>query len=328
MGKKYERVDYRDLLAELSGEKKNKADNLTGKNTEQDNKELFDRKISDKKIQYIVVDNTIHYKTCRVIKGTSLEILVFLTDYKKIYLQCPQCALAAYLHIGAEDPNNERNYREFFKKARFSLEYIRDMYLNQKCSTRLAGNIMYVKNRADNWKIELLANGRVRLFHNNYITHPDYTRRITDGYHVQSEGVTMVRAVANLSSYNYVTKPELHITESSEEISKLAKDTELKMPFVQRWKSRVKRLAQRIVNGNDSICIEGLKPVEEYGYPKDGKLCVYVWKNKTGECFWMMGAYSAERCSFSAVYNGRLRNVNADKVIAWKEMISYDFRLR
>jgi hypothetical protein len=122
MGKKYERVDYRDLLAELSGEKKNKADNLPGKNTEQDNKELFDRKISDKKIQYIVVDNTIHYKTCRVIKGTSFEILDFLTDYKKIYLQCPQCALAAYLHIGAEDPNNERNYREFFKKARFSLE--------------------------------------------------------------------------------------------------------------------------------------------------------------------------------------------------------------
>ena len=85
---------------------------------------------------------------------------------------------------------------------------------------------------------------------------------------------------------------------------------------------------RRLVNGNDNISINSLKSVEDYGFPKDGALCVYVWENNDKEQFWMMGAYSAEGHSFAAVYNGHLRRIKADKVIAWKEMVDYDFRLR
>ncbi len=328
MGKQYERVDYRDLLAELNGDQKNDSEKPSDEQSELKNKELFDRKISDKKVKYIVIDNTIHYKTCRLVKGTSYEMLDFRGEYDKSYDQCPSCALSAYLHIGAEDPNNERNYREFFKSARFPFKCVRDMYLNQKCRTKLTDNTMYVKNRNDKWKIVLLPDGRVKLFHNNYIARPDNTRRITDGYHVQAKSIPMERAVANLCSYDFDAEPKRHITESSSEITKLAKDTELKLTTMQKFKMRIKRSARRLVNGNDNISINGLKSVEEYRYPKDGALCVYVWENNEKEQFWMLGAYSAEGHSFAAVYNGHLRKVNADKIIAWKEMVDYDFRLR
>lgn len=328
MGKQYERVDYRDLLAELNRDQENDSGKPADGKTETKNKELFDRKISDKKVKFIVIDNAIHYKTCRLVKGTSYEMLDFRGEYDKSYDQCPSCALSAYLHIGAEDPNNEKSYREFFKSARFPFNCVRDMYLNQKCRTRLMGKTMYVKNRNDNWKIELLPTGKVKLFHNNYIARPDNTRRITDDYHVQAKSVPMERAVANLCSYDFYAEPERHIVESSSEITEHAKDTELKMSSMQRFKARTKRLAQRLVNGNDNISINGLKSVEEYGFPKDGALCVYIWENNDKEQFWMLGSYSAEGHSFAAVYNGHLRKVNADKVIAWKEMTDYDFRLR
>lgn len=46
------------------------------------------------------------------------------------------------------------------------------------------------------------------------------------------------------------------------------------------------------------------------------------------ELFWMMGAYSAEGYLFAAVYNGHRCRGNADKVVVWKEMVDYDFRLK
>ena len=101
---------------------------------------------------------------------------------------------------------------------------------------------MYVKNRNDKWKIVSLPDGRVKLFHNNYIARPDNTRRFAEGYHVQAKNIPMMRAVANLCSYDFGAEPERHIIESSSEITKNAKDTELKMNSIQRFKTRIKKV--------------------------------------------------------------------------------------
>ena len=146
------------------------------------------RILCDESIQFLYSkkDPCIHDKTCIKARDIPDEDLQPSTWYDADRPQCPDCALAAYLRVGAKDRKNYRGYAELYKKMKTSPEDLRRMYVDRRMTTSLAHQAIRVEYGADAWQISPEGDrGIVALWHNNYRTLSDGSRDFTGGFHRQ-----------------------------------------------------------------------------------------------------------------------------------------------
>lgn len=163
---------------------------------------------SNEKIKfYYVKGGRIHSKYCKYAARIKDEKLKVSEEYLEDKKQCHQCALQAYLLIGAEDYKNYEQYKELYKTMKVKEEILRDMYVVKRMKTSLFHNILTIWYKQDRWKIKLLdEQGYVQLSHNNYRQTDSGEREFIKGYHIQNENCRKARflyAYRIICDYNY-----------------------------------------------------------------------------------------------------------------------------
>ena len=109
-GKIRDRIDYSGLLFEIKTNntelpiEQDVSENATDNSFDENRKDFF-RMLSDEHNLYFyqISKGTIHEKHCEYLKCIKTENLRPLLLYDNDKKQCPNCALRAYLRIGAED---------------------------------------------------------------------------------------------------------------------------------------------------------------------------------------------------------------------------------
>lgn len=322
------KVDYKELLIqlkqEMNAEKSDsgQAETVIPKITDENRQ----RMMSNPEVRYAVSSRRIHDKKCPFIKGVSSEFLSFRERYDHNLKQCPECALMAYIRAGAEDMKNYKKYVAFFNAAKMNSEEIKAFYFNYKCTTKIEGNILTVKNREDVWKIVRSdSDTKVRLMHNNYIINPDNTRTFNGGFHLQADGISVRKAIGILTSYKYSSDPKNHMKDEAVRISKIWRKNYKGLSAFKKLKYKIRKWLINRMGLNTQIRIDGFNTVREHGYPGDGVLCAYIWETEDGDRFWLMGTYTERFAIFSASFGGKRKSVSRERVIAWKPMSGTDF---
>lgn len=174
--------------------------------------EFMHRMLSNEEILYLYSGTKciLHEKHCRYAREIPDEDLKCLKEYDSDMEQCPEYAAAAYIHIGAKDPEDMRQYLELFDKIRIPVSLVRHMYLDKQMRTRIRRDTIIVWYGEDVWKIRALSKkGRIQLFHNNYVVKAEGVREFTGGFHIQNRRCndTYISYALNLIE-NYEFKPE------------------------------------------------------------------------------------------------------------------------
>lgn len=174
--------------------------------------EFMHRILSNEQIIYLFSENgrILHEKHCRRARKIPDEELRSLKEYDPAMKQCPECAVTAYIRIGAKDPEDMERYLALFDRIRMPVNLVRVMYLDMQMRTRLRGDTIIVWHKEDVWKIRALhKKGHVQLFHNNYIVRKDGGREFTGNFHIQNGYCrdTNISYALNLIG-NYDFKPE------------------------------------------------------------------------------------------------------------------------
>lgn len=174
--------------------------------------EFMHRMLSNEEILYFYSGTkpVLHEKHCRYAREIPDEELKCLKEYDSNMEQCPECAAAAYLHIGAKDPEDVRQYLELFDKIRIPVSLVRHMYLDKQMRTRIRRDTIIVWYKEDTWKIRALSKkGRIQLYHNNYIVKETGVREFTGGFHIQNQRCKDTHISYALKPIeNYEFKPE------------------------------------------------------------------------------------------------------------------------
>lgn len=174
--------------------------------------EFMHRILSSEQVIYLYSENRriLHEKHCRRAREIPDEELRSLKEYDPAMEQCPECAAAAYIRIGAKDPEDMERYLSLFDRIGMPVKAARKMYLNKQMRTRIRRDTIIVWHKEDMWKIRALSRkGRVQLFHNNYIVGKDGRREFTGNFHIQNEHCrdTNISYALNIIG-NYDFKPE------------------------------------------------------------------------------------------------------------------------
>ncbi len=69
-----------------------------------------------------------------------------------------------------------------------------------------------------------------------------------------------------------------------------------------------------------AVQVTDFHEVLESGFPSDGTICIYVWKNKGGEYCWRCGQYQARNGHFIVQYGDVKLITHEKKVVAWKKL--------
>ncbi|MDD6483895.1 MAG: HTH domain-containing protein [Clostridiales bacterium] len=233
-GKIRDRIDYSKLLSDINTKKipikKDVPKNIKNNSCDENRKDFF-RMMSDEKNLYFYqrAENIIHEKHCELLKHIKLENLRPLTSYKKNKKQCPDCALRAYLRMGAEDYKKYKEYDKLFKRMRADMGLIRKIFVELKFKTRLCDtDTIRIQYGDENWKIKSLDSrtGRVSLSHNDYRLYYDGTRKKYGTYHIQNE---RCRRTTFQNAVNVITKYKSHrplsaYTEREQQVIKILKN--------------------------------------------------------------------------------------------------------
>ncbi len=195
-GKNRDREDFTELLQNL---KENNADTLIVKAIKTQKNDVvvpktgrdFLRMRSDEKVLFFYdkLKNIVHDKHCEIAKKIPLDEVKGLPSYPRNKKQCLECALRAYLRVGAEDYKKHKQYEKLFEKMKADIYFIRKIYIDMKCKTRLSNtDTIRIQYGNEAWKIKSLgSSGKVSLSHNDYKLHYDGTREKYYTYHIQND---------------------------------------------------------------------------------------------------------------------------------------------
>lgn len=144
--------------------------------------EFKHRILSNENVLYLYSERekVLHEKHCPYVREIPDKELKWLKEYSPEIEQCPNCAAASYIHIGAKDSEDMDSYLSLFDKIQIPVHLIRSMYLERQMRTRIHRDTITVWYKNDVWKIRALSKeGHVQLYHNNYIIKNDGIREFT-----------------------------------------------------------------------------------------------------------------------------------------------------
>lgn len=268
------RIDYSGLLSELQQDaaangkakaaekeaEKAAGDKAASGQTKQEPSLFRQRILSNEQVKFLYSgsDTLIHDKSCKEARQISDDDLLYTQKYLPERKQCPECAVKAYVRIGAKDFKNYDTYLKLFEKMRMQEHLIRHMYVDCGMSTMASANVLTVWDREDTWKIVSLdAKGSVQLLHNNYHLSGDGERHFSTGYHVQNDSTqntSVGYAVKAIKTYSF----DEHQAARSRIADKEAVDK-------QEGSGRQQELQQPQQNGQETAYHEEIRNVREKG---------------------------------------------------------------
>lgn len=354
----YEHTDFSELLLELQAEKEKESSGTEGTDEgepgtasesaaaeEPGRNKISDfrhRILSDEKVRYLYSRQkaVLHEKHCFRAREIADEDLEWAQEYVPGMEQCPECALDAYLWMGARDPEEKDVYQQLFARFRITEEQIRNMYVERKMITRVSRDALTVWYKDDTWRIKALpAKGHVQLYHNNYAVRRGGVREFTQGFHIQNlscEDTNISYALGIIRNYEY--RPEEAMLHSS--AGKAAGIRKIKKKKLRQQEGSVGSLEELMesLSGKKTLWgrfrekisafigrkrffpYDGFQAVEDAGYPADKTICIYIWRDKRGKLLWQTGAYDQKQGQFSVKFGTVNYTINQEKVIAWKKM--------
>ncbi len=233
-GKNRDREDFTELLQNL---KENNTDTLVVKAIKKQKDDVvvpktggdFLRMRSDEKVLFFYdkLKNIIHDKHCEIAKKLPYDEVKGLPTYPRNKKQCLECALRAYLRVGAEDYKKYRQYEKLFDIMGADIYFIRKIYIDMKCKTRLSDtDTIRIQYGDEAWKIKSLgSSGKVSLSHNDYSLYYDGTRKKYYTYHIQNDRCqrTSIQNAINVILRYKAHRPLSAYTKREQEIIKLLK---------------------------------------------------------------------------------------------------------
>ena len=168
------------------------------------------RMLSNQNIQYALVTRGsgfyIHDKSCPSLKSVPDFAITWLEDYDPQAFRCTLCEFKAYLRLGAKDPGRSRDYEKLYHDFRFHTGILHNIYVENNMRTELIGSdTLKIWGKEDTWLIKRVPSTErdLELYHNNYKSRRDGTRKFIPGYHLQYVGNSRKRILDIVASYTY-----------------------------------------------------------------------------------------------------------------------------
>ena len=187
--------------------------------------------LDNRSYRYVVDQRSgiIHDKDCEMVKtipDSAFDMIKTIDAESNI---CLKCRRDAYIRIAiGDDAKHLGIYRNFFKRAGASDGMIKELTLHNQAKLFMEEvNLLRLKVGEDRWKIKIDTDGKVTLYHNNYVVLADRSRYFNDGYHKQVIGGqnNFANAIGIINNYSW----EKHL-EAKEE-----KERETKVIYMQKW---------------------------------------------------------------------------------------------
>jgi hypothetical protein len=216
-----DRKDYTALLEELQQEQRQKTLDEPSAPILPDNAPAHEKKsaslsplrqrmMSDEQVRFLYAegageqDGFLHDKSCPIARKIPDAALRASKTYRLDKRQCPQCAVKAYVRLGARDFYNFRTYQRLFETMHLHQGHLRQMYVGYGMQTMARSEGLMIWDKEDVWQLEARGrNGETRLLHNNYHMKPDGTRVFTAGFHEQLAHVSAPYAIKTIADYTF-----------------------------------------------------------------------------------------------------------------------------
>ncbi len=174
--------------------------------------------LGNKKMKYVIdrSTNQKHDRDCPRVALIPDSDFDMVEDFPGWDLFCWRCTRRAAIREGMEVDIMKHldAVIMLLGKMKASTNLINEMFC--KCGGkifRIEPNRLFIKIREDSWIIEYSPEG-CWLFHNNYYLVDEYTRLISDGYHLQNEQPMAFQFIGNMiMSYSW----ETHVRRKKEE---------------------------------------------------------------------------------------------------------------
>lgn len=170
-------------------------------------KERRNEKLNDPKIRYVRDRfGLVHDKSCKLVERYPYNDLTWMVDAGVNLSFCKECYRKAIIRRGVgKDIKRINDYVAFFDRHNVSNYDLKNMFMINDIKVRLLGaDILWVKEREDEWKIEYDYEQRVYiLWHNSYIVR-DRKRYMTGDFHKQEIKMnqTFGQVFYNIATYS------------------------------------------------------------------------------------------------------------------------------
>lgn len=294
--------------------------------------EKLHRILSNEKIKYVYNErtNTIHDKSCSLVKQMSDSDICECEEYLSQYEPCKECEKKAYIRMGARDIKEYDKYVKLFELMGADINQIKRMYIALRFETKLSNmnieeskysaydnNAITIWYREDTWRVGVTSKGKVRLEHNNYKVSKNGKREFTKGFHVQSDrfySVQMKDVVDYIRDYRYeehfvkqetqkkavISVPEYDLSKNpSKDIKPSIRDR-----VVAFFRKTIFRDRIHFYNTNNVA-------------PIKNQICLYMTIDDQGKEHWMTGRYLSKKGEFSMFQEGKCINTPLKDVKKW-----------
>lgn len=176
--------------------------------------------LDNRSYRYVVDQRSgiIHDKDCemvRTVPDSAFDMIKTIDADSNI---CSKCRRDAYICIAiGDDAKHLGIYRNFLKRAGVSDGMVKELTLHNQAKLFMEEpNLLRLKVGEDCWKIKIHTNGKVALYHNNYVVLEDGSRYFNEGYHKQIIGSknNFINAIGII--YNYSWEKHLKAKEEKE----------------------------------------------------------------------------------------------------------------
>lgn len=175
-------------------------------------KERRNEKLNDPKIRYAMDKfGFVHDKSCFRVSKYPCRDLKWMADGGVNLSFCKDCYRKALVRRGIEkDLKRIDEYVAYFERHRVSTYVMKEMFMIREVKVRLLGaDIIWIKEREDEWKIEYDYQSKTYILWHNSYTERDGKRYLTGDFHKQTIAMNQTFGQVFYNIANYSNK--LHV---------------------------------------------------------------------------------------------------------------------
>ena len=233
-----------------------------------DKSSLYGVDENDEDYNFIRIGNTIHDKTCTLLRNFSKDEQIELERYDQTLCECDTCKFRTYMRIASDNFEAIKYYEKVFLGNYIDKEYIKKLIFNGM-TIDVKDYVLYIHYNEDDWKINFRRdNGVVEiskpiLYHNNYIITDVQRgkRKFIGDYHTQTDSeLSFLECLNLIETYSFNVHKQRRQEEKEEKIRSYREMQEHE--FDEEDENRIKRdifnttykeVKNRIVDNNATI---------------------------------------------------------------------------
>lgn len=202
---------------------------------------------NDEDYNFIRIGNTIHDKTCTLLRSFNKDEQIELERYDQTLCECDTCKFRTYMRIASDNFEAIKYYEKVFLGNYIDKGYIKKLIFNGM-TIEVKDYVLYIHYNEDNWKIDFHRNNGVVdiskpiLYHNNYIVTDVQRgkRKFIGGYHTQTDSeLSFLECLNLIETYSFNAHKQKKQEEKEEKIRSYREMQEYE--FDEEDESRIKR---------------------------------------------------------------------------------------